>query len=396
MLLILLCFERTTYGQEQNAAGAASESAGPEKVALHPFKGSPDDIASQFFQIEQQALPGVGNYTPFLIDMNNLPDDVPPGGFPAYVCPSPSITGDSTYAVTGEVTPDTDDSSSYHLRLYLWEMSETRLIYSDELSARDQSECETNLPPLLTWLFSWIKKNDGSAAQAAQSPASEPEKWLYLGLRAGSSLRFFAREDASPFLEDQRMHFFNFNAALQASVHLLSFLDVQTEIILTNEYAPFTYKDKNSAVDTTPFTALSMMIPVLARFNMRKGPLVAGVVGGLYFALPLGQMNNDAPDPDYGGSYDFKLDLPVGYMAGVNVGMKLGPGWLFLDVRWAADLGETQSDGGAPLYRRSMVMINIGYEMGFFTKKNKTDKPVTPPASGAQSAPAGAPPSPAN
>jgi hypothetical protein len=45
--------------------------------------------------------------------------------------------------------------------------------------------------------------------------------------------------------------------------------------------------------------------------------------------------------------------------------MKTGPGVLFLDIRYMADLQRTKYRSEA-IYRRSIFAFGIGYEMGFF------------------------------
>jgi hypothetical protein len=369
------------YPQNNESNGVASTTSAEKKnVALVEFKGSPDNIIRQFGQILQQALPGAGDYTSYIVDMNNLPPDVPPGGSPAYVCPSPSITNNAPYALTGEVTPDPDDPSNYHLRLYLWEMDNNRLIFSDEMTARDGAECQQNLPPLLLWIFSWLKEPEAPELQPqpqivteetpapAETPDSEPEKWLYLGLRGGSSLRFYNREEADPFLESQALHFYNVNAAFSVAIHLFRYLDLQVEANYSTDEAPFTYTIEDSDdLNTAPFISQYMTFPLLVKSTYREGSFMAGAFGGLYYLLPLGQMKNDFLD----GEFDYKADIPLGYTLGINFGIKAGPGNIFIDLRWAADIGKLVKENGDPLYQRSMVSLNIGYEFGLISKKKK-------------------------
>jgi hypothetical protein len=70
------------YPQTDEASGVG-EPVETTIIALVPFKGSPEDIIIEFGDVLQEALPNVGAYTPFPVDMNNLPPDVPPGGYPA-------------------------------------------------------------------------------------------------------------------------------------------------------------------------------------------------------------------------------------------------------------------------------------------------------------------------
>ncbi|GHV93371.1 hypothetical protein AGMMS50268_38740 [Spirochaetia bacterium] len=208
---------------------------------------------------------------------------------------------------------------------------------------------------------------DAEQTVEAAPPPPEPEKWLWVGARGGMSFRFYNRTEAIPFYEEGILYFLNLNGAFQASVHLLPWLDVQAELDFTSDDAPFTVTG-GTEDKTDPFISQSLTFPLLARFNLRKGYLMAGALLGPYVFVPLGQMKNKT----MGGSFDYKMDVPLGYIAGINIGMKLGPGYLFLDTRWAADFGTLQrASDGANLYQRSGVTLSIGYEMGFFDKKPK-------------------------
>jgi hypothetical protein len=220
---------------------------------------------------------------------------------------------------------------------------------------------------LLEELFSKIEPEPAPSAVI-----SDIEHWLYVGLKGGASLRFFSRPESDFFLNSQAMHYCNFNAAVHGSVHLFTYFDMQLEMNFTYDYAPFIYFSSLGNVDTTPFYTLYLTVPLLLRSNIRKGNLLAGIFGGAYMILPLGQMKNDR----MGGSFGYAIDLPLGYTAGVNSGMKLGPGYLFLDIRWAADLGkQIKLESAEPLYQRSMVTFNIGYEFGIIEKQKTTPKP---------------------
>jgi hypothetical protein len=208
---------------------------------------------------------------------------------------------------------------------------------------------------ILAACLTFAQKN--AAAQEGE------EKWLWVGARGGMSFRFYDRPDGNLFVEEGVIYFLNVNAALQVSGHLFPWLDVQAEAIYTTDNAPFTLYAAGGT-KTFPFYSQSFMFPLLLRLGMRNDSLAAGILGGAYFFLPLGQMRNDA----MGGSFDYESELPVGYTVGFNIGMRLGPGYLFFDTRWAADLGALYSASGDDLYKRSMVTLNIGYEFGFINK----------------------------
>jgi hypothetical protein len=124
-------------------------------VALVPFWGPDQNINDQFGAELFAAVGNMKDFQPVQIDdMTNLPDDVPKGGFPPYICPSPSLIKTNPYALTGELTRT--DTGSWSLRLYLWDMAETRLVFTSTLTAHNMSEYRLLLPGLLEKLFSQI------------------------------------------------------------------------------------------------------------------------------------------------------------------------------------------------------------------------------------------------
>ena len=166
-----------------------------EVIAMHPFRATSEaeNMSNLFFQRLRQELPTVsdGDYRDFLIDLTRLPADVPEGGFPPWICPSPSITADSAFALTGEASPDEDFPGSFRIRVYLWRMEGARLLGSDETTVATLEDLNT-LPYFLDWILSWIE--DGFEPTVVYTEA-EPiivyagtpyeHKWLYLGLRGG-------------------------------------------------------------------------------------------------------------------------------------------------------------------------------------------------------------------
>jgi hypothetical protein len=366
---------------------SAANSGKRESIAVIPFMGKDSSVNEEFAKVMTDYLESDGPYRPVVADLTNLPPDVPPVT-QAYVCPNPYFAKDMAYAISGEVTQDEDQS--YHIRLYLWEMASFRLLCSDELVARTKDDCQTYIPGLLDWLFSWIKPPEASSAQseiardAAKQP--DPEKWLYAGARAASSLRFYDRAASAPFVEKQVQHYYNLTLAAHAAVHILPYLSVQAEGIFTTDYAPFTYIDKQSSNDTVlrsaPFTSVSLMFPVMVKGTVKKEFAFASAFAGISINAPLGEMKNDR----YGGGPSFSYKVPLGYTAGINLGMKAGPGNIFLDIRWSGDFSDTLGSKEELLYRRSMLSIGLGYEFGFFTKKPKAaaaPDSAAAPASGA-------------
>jgi hypothetical protein len=65
----------------------------------------------------------------------------------------------------------------------------------------------------------------------------------------------------------------------------------------------------------------------------------------------------------------------VNFVAGGSVGVKIGPGILFADIRYWGDFSGTKIEGSdftLEPYRRSMLSFGIGYEIGLFTMRDNT------------------------
>ncbi|MDR3303481.1 MAG: hypothetical protein LBS86_03630 [Treponema sp.] len=203
------------------------------------------------------------------------------------------------------------------------------------------------------------------------------DKWLFLGLRGGFSLLpYTLADDLSPDNGISSLDTsFSYDGALQIGVQLTSFLAIQAEALVTwekvsysGEYLYTGYYNTNLSYSAS-FTSLSLLTPVLLKLTARPGNVLLSLFGGGYYAIPLGQMTYDSSE--YGeASYDYSI--PFGWMAGVNLGFKLGPGALFLDARYTGALGFTSiSDGQGTrqVYKRTPLSFSIGYEIGLINRR---------------------------
>jgi hypothetical protein len=72
----------------------------------------------------------------------------------------------------------------------------------------------------------------------------------------------------------------------------------------------------------------------------------------------------------------YSYTVPLGVTAGADLGMHLGPGLLFLDIRYSLDFGTNESDNSIATFRRNMVSFSLGYKYGLrpWTFSEKTPK----------------------
>jgi hypothetical protein len=87
---------------------------------------------------------------------------------------------------------------------------------------------------------------------------------------------------------------------------------------------------------------------------------------GAYLSVPLGQMEIKHRN----GSYTSDFSFLGGLMAGGGLGIKLGPGTVFADVRYAGDFGYITSDynGNKEVSKRKKTYFSLGYEFGVIPK----------------------------
>ena len=353
--------------------GLFAQGGARTSVAIIPLLGEEQEIVEQF---GEELIAGVDNleeYRPTAISMKpeDLPPDVPEGGFPAFVPPMPSLTRGLPYALTGQ-TDWNDEYDGYVVQLFLWEMGdEIKLIWSDWTTAYDQEEFREIIPGTLGWMFSKINKEVPAPIVTVVSDASrviyyaptDPDKWLYAGFRVGGALQI--NGDAKSNYTDppdplhEGSHPQNFNIAAYLSVQpLITPLDKfgsQLEAALTIPTSPLS--------DNFPKTFMLMLYPV--KFVYRNGTMFLSFLGGAYWNVP------------FGDDYQYFPNVPIGISAGMqfgnkaNFGKRTGLGSLFFDVRWMMDMFDTiDKETQSLACRRHMISISAGWELGFITKKN--------------------------
>jgi hypothetical protein len=228
-----------------------------------------------------------------------------------------------------------------------------------------------------------VEKGRFGAEDEEASPSAGDEnhydKWLYLGGRIGPSLRFYTPAGDTPHTGGDTSSF-SLEAAFQATLQLNSFLSVQGEAVFTWDKASvwaYHRPGGGSVVEryTWDFTGFSLQLPLLVKLNFYPGDFRVSPFFGAYYLAPLGRLKavNSLTDDSQSSSYDFSP--PIGLTAGLAGAMKMGPGSIFADLRYSADLGEPDvRDGDLATYKRAMLSLTIGFEWAFFDK-NKEEQP---------------------
>jgi hypothetical protein len=162
---------------------------------------------------------------------------------------------------------------------------------------------------------------------------------------------------------------------LAAELRIVPLFSIQAEAVFTWDNAPlwqYTLNDNQKDVDryTQKLTGLTLQFPLMAKLNFYPGKFRLSPFFGGYFIVPLGEMKMDSPR-DEKKSYSYSVSLPLGLLGGLSASYPMGPGLIFADLRYVADLGEPELQGGSEIetYRRHMITVSFGYEFGLIKKQ---------------------------
>jgi TolB-like protein len=187
--------------------------------------------------------------------------------------------------------------------------------------------------------------------------------WLFVGARGGASMRLYTL--SADVKGDVEPNSIAIEAGAQVGLQITNFLAFQVEALFTTDKLSYSGEGFKEA----SFQYSSLMFPALLKLTFRPATFLVAAFGGVYITMPLGDMQFES-DVDESAAYT--PSVPLGYLGGVNIGIKLGPGVLFLDARYAAELGGTSiNDGKGDLnvFSRGMISLSLGYELGLINKK---------------------------
>jgi hypothetical protein len=393
LCLLLFCVPRPSAAQ---TSGDNAASSRPADVAVMTFVGDDLALSAQLHDAVVDEVRGIAGYTPQLVTLEEFPESI---SFPPDEPPAPSYLGATKYVLTGEFYIDMDEEMQ-HFQLWLWKSADGSLVYTDELMAEDMDEAMSYMPALVSWVFSRIPE-ERNVTLVQQSPqqsdinirldqsgnpyevVNDPlNRWLYVGLRAGGSFRFYILPTLVKDYSSNFTQSFSYEAAVQLGFRFLSFMSVQVEAVFTQDSAPFrgpkfqlNETEIRYVYYTDSYNSKSLMFPVTVKFPLEFAPYIVSPFAGAYFILPLGQMEvATTEEGKTGGSYEYAYSLQLGITFGVDLGVRLGPGILFLDLRYNGDLGNTivqMDDGTTREYTRNMFSFSLGYELAILNKRRR-------------------------
>jgi hypothetical protein len=210
-------------------------------------------------------------------------------------------------------------------------------------------------------------------AQESPSKDAWKDKRVYLAIRPAMSFHFY---DTTETLYDGLVSTpgTSFDIAAQFAFQFNRLVAIQAELIFTSDsmtmfcaetmtdqygYPLFTY-------DTMyRYSSDSLIIPILAKIMYKPGIFSLAGIAGVYVTVPLGE--SKYTDRFLDSEEHGTITAPLGFVVGGTAGVKFGPGVLFFDARFMMDFVVTHFTGDAQdddIYRRSMVSLGIGYEIG--------------------------------
>jgi hypothetical protein len=345
------------------------DGEGKALVALLPFVGN-REAAARFSAAAAQAVAGLGIYSPRQVSRETveslglrIPTDMPPVR---------DLVPGVRYALTGGVYPGDDDIQSY-IQLWLWDITTSIMIYTDDLVYDDIDSALESLPGLVEWLFSHIVERTAEAETGEEN--GWDDYWLHAGIRSGVSQHWYTAPNESI----PGAYSLTYEGGVFVTVRLNSLISLQAEADFVWDDVVYRGVDDTSKdIRYKPVLAnerrysFSMLFPILLKLNFRPGSFRFSPYGGIFVFAPTGKAEYSRhPDGDE-GSFSWSPAAPFGFSIGFEAARKLGPGILSADIRYLGDFSNitvrdsvTRIDGSETVYKRSMLSFVLGYSFGF-------------------------------
>ncbi|MDR2020132.1 MAG: PorT family protein [Treponema sp.] len=331
-------------------------------VAVLSLAGDETEMIRRFQEGTMEAVAALKKYSPREAPApagTRIPTDMPP---------IPSLAAGAHYALTGGVYPG-ETAGEYYLQLWLWDMTGSTMIYTDDLVYDEMEGALESLPGLVEWLFSHIRE------RAAEEPPAAlwPDPLFMLGFRIGVSPRWYIQPgEITPGASAV-----NIEGGVSGALRINRLFSVQLEILLTGDTVVYRGLDGSGFLENEEFSSLTMTIPLLAKMNFRAGRFRISPLAGFYVMFPLGETRYRYHYSTGSGdkSYSWSYSVPLGFTAGIEGATHYGPGRIFAGLRYAGDFGNAGIDDDSGSHhtdyghKRHALSLYLGYEFGFFEGK---------------------------
>jgi hypothetical protein len=216
---------------------------------------------------------------------------------------------------------------------------------------------------------SLLDRSGGAQLWWERNVGDETWKSNPLMLGADLAISFPSFEDAGGLLPSYTNKGYTGAGSFEGSIHIAysiwDFLAIQAGLVFAAD--SFEVFNQNTGHYLTTLSYSSLQIPITIRFNYRPAFFMIDAYAGIYFGIPTGQMRMSDNSTR---NYSAKFKLPLGLALGGGGGVKIGPGLIYLDLRYMADLGPVtaahnglESSVDTEIGTRQKLTISLGYEI---------------------------------
>ena len=253
------------------------------------------------------------------------------------------------YSLSGTVSPadilGEGLESFYALHLALVDNETEEVMVEQYLVYSDPEEINELFPVLVFNMLANIPPLPPPESSFVEVPDDWRQKWWYFAAYGFWSPRLYSGTFRSASMA-------NFGLGLSTELHPLNFLSLEAGVELANDWVVI------SPEDYTDYHGQVLEIPALVKFVFKPDRhYMIEPYAGLQFNFSI----NGFTRPPL-----FSL------LAGVQFGVRAGPGALFVDARFGLDLGKSglhpSADAFGHKYRRYVVKIGLGYKIGVFLR----------------------------
>jgi hypothetical protein len=365
----------------------AADTAGANiPVAVMNFQGDDAALSSRSREVTIGEVEKLADFTPRPLNTAGPQPDMPP---------DPGLLGGLPYVLTGEYYFDTEDMQ--HFQLWLWNSTSGALVYTDELVAEDIEEAVGYLPPLVAWVFSKIPiqrqetavivpveretagEEVGAGEYAAVGQEAEGESGtgekkpfprLYLGLRAGGGLDFQSVRPYEAYGGGSGQSF-GVEGGLTVEFRPWRFVSFQAEgIFVLEAVGVYRLDDEADSYTNDRYRGMYLLFPLLVKVPLDLGSFRVSPLAGAYYILPLGKSLG-------GATYRDTVNLPLGLMAGLDLGYPLGGGKfgeVYGSLRYGLDLGLTGVEETGLYYTRNRLIVSAGWKIEIMKRENRKEQ----------------------
>jgi hypothetical protein len=139
----------------------------------------------------------------------------------------------------------------------------------------------------------------------------------------------------------------------------------QVELLITGDnvkiLVPTTYSGGYIYWDSKRFNGTTIQVPLMLKLDLHWGRIMLQPEAGIYFNMTTGNLEHKGDSSSISMEYENPL---FGLTFGGALGFRIGRGYLFLDSRYAVNLGKTKLTGNEA-WTRSAATGTVGYQRYF-------------------------------